>query len=225
MISLLLPSRGRPDQLRRFYDSAMETASIPKDIEVVVYVDNDDVGYDYRLPRLRYNRGDRIILSQMWNKCHEIALGPIYGHMGDDIIFRTPGWDVMVKDAFRKFPDRIAFVYGDDVSGNGVNFGTHGFIHKRWIDTVGYFVPPYFSSDYNDTWLNDVSSLIDRHVYVDMKTEHMHFVFGKGEKDKTHEERLARHSNDRVDEIYAGKKQEREADAAKLRAFIGAYGK
>lgn len=191
---------------------------------MVIYVDDDDDHYDFKLPRLRYVRGPRITLSKMWNKCQEMALGPIYGHMGDDIIFRTEGWDTMVKEAFKQYDDRIAFVHGDDMSGvHGPNFGTHGFIHKNWVDTVGYFVPPYYVSDFNDTHLNDVANMLGRRVYLDgLKTEHMHFVFGKGEKDQTHEERLARHVNEKVDELYHSDKmaKERLDHAEKLQEFI-----
>lgn len=222
MISLLVPTRKRPDNLKRFYESAMATANAPKDVEVVAYVDDDDDSYDFSLPRLRYVRGPRIVLSEMWNKCYDIALGPIYGHMGDDIIFRSDNWDALIKNMFSSYEDKILFVHGDDMSDvHRNNFGTHGFIHKNWVDAVGYFVPPYFSSDFNDTWLNDVANALNRRVYIDaVKTEHMHYVFNKAEKDQTHEERLARHANDRVDEIYAAKKPEREADVEKLRKVM-----
>lgn len=219
-ISLLVPTRNRPDNLKRFYDSAMKHASKPISIEVIAYVDDDDESYDFSLPRLRYIRGPRIVLSEMWNKCAEMAISPILGHMGDDIIFRTDNWDSIIWNEFTNQPDKILFVHGDDMGGNGINFGTHGFIHRKWMETVGYFVPPYFSSDYNDTWLNDVANALERRRFVNIQTEHMHFVFNKGPKDQTHEERLARHANDRVDEIYRAKKPERDADVEKLRKVM-----
>jgi len=222
VISLLLPTRGRPDNLRRFYRSIEETSDNLKDIEVIVRVDKDDPKLDEynsiekELP-IKFIYGDRDVLSKYWNECWRQAKGPIYGHMGDDIIFRTKGWDSAVKDKFNEYEDKIVFVHGDDGGGNGRAFGTHGFIHKEWADTVGYFVPPYFSSDYNDTWLNDVSNILDRRAYVDILTEHMHFVFGKGPKDQTHIERLERHNRDNVDNLYNQKRPERESDANKLR--------
>jgi hypothetical protein len=222
MVSLLLPTRKRPDNLKRFYESAMTLADKPTQIEVIAYVDSDDDSYDFSLPRLRYVRGPRIVLSEMWNKCHEMAVGPIFGHMGDDIVFRNQGWDTLVKDKFKEYPDKIVFVHGDDMSNVHLDrFGTHGFLHQNWVDAVGYFVPPYFSSDYNDTWLNEVANMIGRRVYIDdLKTEHMHFAFNKGDVDITHQERLARHENENVGGIYQGKAAEREADAEKLRRVM-----
>lgn len=220
LISLLLPSRKRPDNLKRFYRSVCDTADTPKDIEIVVYIDNDDNSYDdIELEDLVKVRGPRIVLSEMWNKCYQKSKGEILGHMGDDIIFRTKGWDSLVKKTFKEYPDNIVFVYGDD-GGPLADFGTHGFIHRKWAETVGYFVPPYFSSDYNDTWLNDVAKMIGRHKRIDVLTEHMHPAFNKAEADITHQERLERHRRDGVDTMYGEMLKEREDDAKKLKAVL-----
>lgn len=231
MISILLPTRNRPDNLRRLIKSIQETADDKKDIEMVVYIDNDDKSYDQESwgdvggPRVQTVKGERIILSKMWNVCYEKAQGPIYMHCGDDIIFRTPGWDTVVKETFDNQGDKILFVHGDDGGGNGKNFGTHGFLHKNWVDVVGYFVPPYYVSDYNDTHLNEVANLISRRIYVDILTEHMHPAFGKAEYDITHNERLERHRNTGVDELYAKNGYQRTDDANKLRSFIDNFGR
>lgn len=218
MISLLLPTRDRPESLKRFISSANETATKP--IEIVCYIDEDDDSYDKLIASIRVVRGPRIILSEMWNKCYEQASGDILGHMGDDIIFRTPGWDKLVEKAFPE--DKIAFVYGDDGDPNHKSFGTHGFIHRKWAETVGYFVPPYFSSDHNDTWLNDVAEALGRKIKIPIYTEHMHPAFGKGPLDKTHKERIARGKRDKVGEVYYSKEMavKRQADVDKLRKVM-----
>jgi hypothetical protein len=219
VISILVPSRGRAEQCWQMARSAYNTAVNPDDIELVVRVDDDD-------PQLeQYHKlfegllvGPRDVLSKYWNECHAEAQGPIYMHCGDDIIFRTEGWDEFVKTAFDESPDKILFVHGKD----GIHdeaFGTHGFIHKNWTDIQGYFVPPYYSSDYNDTHLNDIANLLGRRLFLPFYTEHMHFVNGKAPIDQTHRERLERHSQDRVDELYHSpeKVQERQDIADRLR--------
>jgi hypothetical protein len=40
--SFLLPTRGRPEQVRRFAQSVIETAADPSRIEVILCVDEDD---------------------------------------------------------------------------------------------------------------------------------------------------------------------------------------
>jgi len=221
-IALLLPTRKRPDNLVRFYESVSETADDPESIQIVTYIDNDDSSYDdIELQDLIKVRGDRVVLSEMWNKCYEKSTAPILGHMGDDIIFRTKGWDTILLNTFKEYKDNIVFLYGDD-GGPHVDFGTHGFIHKDWVKATGYFVPPYFSSDYNDTWLNDVAKLVNRHRRIDIYTEHMHPAFNKAPLDITHQERLTRHRNDKVDELYRSPKmyEEREDNARKLRKVM-----
>lgn len=221
MISLLLPTRGRRSELQRFHESVFQTADASDGIEIICYVDSDDKSYDgLELKQTRFIRGERIVLSEMWNRCYAEAKGEILGHMGDDIIFRSKGWDTYVFDAINRFPDKIAFVYGKD-GFSPTDFGTHGFIHRSWAEISGFFVPPYFSSDYNDTWFNDVAKAIGRHIHIpEVYTEHMHWINGKGPKDQTHIDRLARHTADNVAQIYENKKGERDENAQKLLTYI-----
>lgn len=203
----------------------MDKADNPLGVEVVAYIDDDDDSYDnFNFYQTRFIRGPRIVLSEMWNKCWQNANGDILGHMGDDIIFRTKGWDTIVRSAFDEYPDKFVFIYGSDGNGESERnkFGTHGFVHQDWANVVGYFVPPYFSSDYNDLWLNDVAKAIGRHRFVDILTEHMHYTLGKSEIDDNTKERLARHAADNVERIYEDKKDERQADIEKLKEAIGA---
>lgn len=201
------------------WTSALETAHFKDKIEFVVYRDNDDTS-EYEYPRNKTIwEGERIVLSEMWNECAKKATGDILMHAGDDIVFKTQGWDTQVIEAFEQFPDKIAFVHGDD-GFHGAAFGTHGFIHRNWMEAVGYFVPPYFSSDYNDTWLNDVANMIGRRVYIPIVTEHMHWTFNKGPKDQTHLDRLERHQKDNVAQIYQDTLGKRMNDAEKLKCVM-----
>lgn len=203
--------------------SAFETADT--EVEFVFYVDEDD---DSSLDVISQHggkiiTGPRVVLSEMWNRCAERASHNVMMHCGDDIIFRSDHWDSIVLNEFEQVPDKILLVYGRD-GFQDEKLGTHSFIHRNWVDTVGYFVPPYFSSDYNDTWLNEVAIALGRRRYVpEIYTEHMHPAAGKGVLDITHQERLARHTRDNVENIYASKQDERYADVKKLQAFIAGY--
>lgn len=197
--------------------TARETAEGP--LELVTRLDDDDLA-DY--PDLGDVRivGPRGLLSAYWNECYAASSGEIVMHAGDDIRFRTVAWDTLVQAAFESVADRILFVHGDD-GFQHERLGTHGFLHRRWVETLGYFVPPYFSSDYNDTWLTEVADSIGRRVYLpDVVTEHLHPNAGKGEWDQTHRERLERHGRDNVDSLYASLANARAEDAAKLTAVM-----
>lgn len=229
--SLLLPTRQRPTQLMRLYESATKLASKPELVEMVVYVDEDDNSYDQLIesppPNTIFIRGPRKTISKCWNDCWQASTGDIFFHAGDDIIFRTKGWDDVVRNKFAEFDDRIAFIYGNDGNGESERnqFGTHGFIHRNWTDVVGYFVPPYYESDYNDTHLNDLAKGVGRHHHVDILTEHMHFSLGKSEIDQNTKDRLARHETQKPDELYNARqqRQERAEQIEKLRQYIENY--
>src|SRR6266487_3154917 len=185
--------------------SARSTAAGP--VQFVFRVDEDDPqalpdDMDYR--DVMVAAGPRAVLSSLWNDAYRYSAGEIVMQGDDEVIFRTPGWDQLIEDAFSQVPDRIAFVHGRDGHQPDGTFGTLGFLHRRWPDAVGYVTPPYFSCDYGDTWLNDVANELGRRVYLpEVMTEHMHPVAGKGEWDRTHQERVARGAQDDVAGLYA----------------------
>ena len=237
-ISILCPTRNRLKFVFDMIVTALDTAKYPELIEFVLYVDDDDNSYttlgnrvsnlydDEFIKNIKIIKGKRIVLSEMWNTCYENSDSDIFMHCGDDIRFRTENWDKKIIDKFNSIPDKIAFLYGDDGTGATKNaFGTHGFLHKNWINTLGYFVPPYFSSDFNDTWLNEVGHLINRHFFVDIYTEHMHPIVGKHTWDQTHKERLERGKQDNVLELYKSMEDERIKDSQKLQQFIDNFSK
>jgi hypothetical protein len=227
MISVLVPTRGRPHNMRRMVDSGRATSVGP--VEYVFYVDNDDPesasmastlyeeGHD-----VAWTTGERVVLSQMWNECFYIAdpNSTVFQHSCDETIYRSAGWDRAVLDALADWPDHIGLVYGRDGI-HDENLATHGFITREWVDAVGYFCPPYFSSDYNDLWLHEVAGGIGRRRFLpDVFTEHMHPAVGKGPLDQTHQDRLARHGQDGVDALWNQLLPKRQEDVSKLVAEI-----
>lgn len=221
-ISILCPTRGRPQNVSRLVDSIEKTSTIMP--EIVFYVDEDDDSFPqvFTSPEIKVVRGPRIIMSEMWNKCVEASTGEILMMGGDDLIFRTKGWDDQVRRAFASFPDRLVFVHGEDCYWHE-KFGTHGFLHRNWVKEVGYLCPPHYASDYNDSHVNEVANYINRRVFLPFVTEHMHPVWGKGEWDKTHKERLERQAAQKSEELFLSKAWERKRDADILRRAIQNY--
>jgi hypothetical protein len=232
VISLLLPTRQRPQFLRRLAQSARATSKCPELLELVAYVDDDDDSYaDVQLP-LPWSKinGPRlhdghVNLSIKWNECWKQSTGDIFMHCGDDIILRTKGWDEAVRDAINSKPGKICFTWCNDYSPthHHADFGTHGFIHRNWTDVVGRFVPPYFVSDFNDTWFNDVADALGVRVYLrEHLAEHMHYTLGKAKLDVNTRERLRRHEDEQPQNIYysPAMEAERQAEVDKLRRFV-----
>lgn len=228
MISILCPTRGRPQNMDRMWRSAYENSKEKGELECIFYIDDDDSVSHDKAKKLRkefggivrYIIGERIVLSQMTNECAKIALGSILHCSGDDVVYQTPCWDTMVNGEFDKSDDKILFVYGDD-GYNGEKLGTHGFIHKNWYNVLGYCFPGTFSSDYGDTWLNEVAGMIRRKIYIpELKIEHMHYLAGKGPRDQTMEDKLSRLHRDKPDLLFLAMFKERYQDSIKLSSFI-----
>lgn len=228
MISLLCPTRNRPHGVRRLIESACETSDGP--FEIVLYQDDDAVYEDehvFDVPSYRSDvtvnviTGPRITLSDTWNKCWEAARYDVFLQADDDLKFSSDSWDTKVLEAFDSYPDKICVVYGRDGVHQPPACATQQFLSRRWTEVLGYFTPPYFSSDCSDAWLYQLACRIGRAVYLkDVYTEHMHFSVGKSEIDATYTERLVRHQQDQVDKIYADLEPERARDADKLRAAM-----
>ena len=241
-ISILIPTRGRPENMKRVAESAISLAYWDERVQVVFYIDSDDqasidmakkLQYEcpfnpyYDIETIDYIIGERVVLSQMWNEAYKKASYNIIMHGGDDIIFRTQDWDLKIYEGFEKYPDRICLIGGNDGSGPDVHdkkFFTHGFVHRNWIKaTDNVLFHCHYSSDYNDTYLNDVAKSIGRWHWVDILTEHMHPAFGKGPLDQTHQDRIVRHRRDNVAQLYDNDHYKRVELAEKLQKFIGEY--
>jgi len=222
-ISILVPTRGRPDNIVRLLKSLHDTSHVMP--EVLCRIDGDDDASRSALDQLidagepiSYLNGPRKTMTAYWNEiganCFDVMM-----FAADDICFRTKGWDSLVRRTFDEHPDKMIFVHGDDGHW-GNQFGTHGFLHRKWVDTLGYVLPPYFSSDFGDTWINDIANSLGRRVFLPILTEHMHPLWGKAKLDQTYQERMERGEKDGVRELYVSLAHKRKEDAEKMKAAI-----
>jgi len=194
--------------MERVWKSANETAAKPLALQIVFYIDNDDKESLDKLrqmveeektihgslsQRIECVLGERLLMgSDMWNIAYEKAIGDIVWLGGDDNIFRTDGWDEIVRKTFNKIPDKIAYVYGSDGL-RADDLGTHGFVHRNWVNAVGFFTPPRFVFYKSDLWLTKVASDIKRKYFLkdDFLIDHMHYTKGRSPRDDTYRERMS----------------------------------
>ena len=231
-ISIIFPTRYRHNNVKELLDTLQNTVKYKARCEVCIYFDDDDVdtinkckefinNYDITV---KYIVGPRLVLSQLWNEAYEkLATGTIIMQCGDDIRFRTPDWDEVVYNAYNKFDDKILLVFGND----GIAFeklATHSFVSRKWIEVSGMWLPPYFASDFNDVWLDEVARKVGRIQYFpDLYFEHMHVLVKKAVEDMNTRERLARHTQQNPKKIYDSTISERNQHVSKLLQYINEH--
>lgn len=232
-IGILCPTRQRVGWTKRMVNSCLDTASDPDHIKIVLRLDMDNFedheGYK-KLIRVGIDKvliGPSKCLSLLWNDLYKL-LGEstqLNMHSADDLIFRTQGWDAVAREEAKKFPKGIGMVYFDDaIQHEGLS--THGFYSRGWSEALGFFMPPYYTANFNDThnmWLG--KNLQQRGhsnccIYRgDILLEHMHPSNPNGNtswSEPVYKLQLMRMQRDKCDQLYLSKQNERESDLNKL---------
>src|SRR5579885_1672624 len=99
-ISLLLPTRGRPELVDRFLQSVVAQSTHLELIEVILCVDDDDPAshtISSSLVALKTIIVPRQTMGAYNTKCLENASGDITIAVNDDLIIRTTGWDEKIR--------------------------------------------------------------------------------------------------------------------------------
>lgn len=192
-ITVLCPSRGRPDRLENMIASLYATAMNGIYVDVNVLLDRDDPcvqAYQEAQMLCDIEVADRMPVPAAFQYLADRATGDILMLGSDDIEFRTRGWDMEVRKAFDKFPDGLALVCPNDGHGNGRpgDFkGNHWFVTRRWVDVVGCFCPTVFEHFCCDTVPEKIAALAGRLVHLPhVLVEHRHFKYHQAERDETY---------------------------------------
>ena len=180
VISILLGSR-RPYRLRQMWESFYNKASQKAWLQAAVYIDDDDEATISEARKLAREYPNFIsmwfprnpIMSQMTNDCYDWCTGEIVMMGADDVECQTEGWDTVVRDTFKLYPDRAVLVYGTDGHW-GSTFATHPFLSREAINVLGEVCDGRFHHAYADRALWDIYTSINRTHYIPIITYHKH---------------------------------------------------
>lgn len=193
-LAVLVPSRGRPQNVLRLAKAWAKTLTGNAWLEVIT--DSDDESFtDEVVIRIieagaaGLSGGRRIRLGPTLNREAAIwtELCPYIGFMGDDHLPQTPGWDERVVEALDEMKSGI--VYGNDLF-QGPNLPTAVFMTSDIVKTLGYMVPPGLTHMYLDNaWLEWGQGMGKIKYLPDVIIEHLHpQAGGKSEVDATYED-------------------------------------
>jgi hypothetical protein len=201
-VTVLAPSRGRPERARQMYATFRATAEKP-DTRLVLVIDRDDPAFrdylDLPLPRERRRFGwapDELwILALDTDQSGDLvkatnAVAPsftkrvdIIGHVGDDHRFRSVGWDVRVMGAL----DSPGIAYGDDLL-QRERLPTAPFISSAIVEALGWYALPACRHMFiDDAWKRLGDELGILHYLPDVVIEHEHPGAGKVASDAGYE--------------------------------------
>jgi len=221
-ISILCPTRNRPEQLAEMMRSASKMSLKPNSIEFCLYIDLDDSSYDELvLPdNVTVIRGPRMWLSMMYNALLTAAKGEYFFWSGDDVDFKTYGWDEELRIAMNKFSSKLGVVHVNDMAiSYPQKYATIGMVHRNWVLAFGYIFTPHLRDNGIDFWISNVSNQINRRTYLpEVKVEHKQYRQGKVSIDKTYMDRLDDHKTYSPVKIYQLLIDERRRDALVLQS-------
>lgn len=187
MIACIVPSRGRPGNIRELIEAWGKTTTGHADL--IIAIDKDDPEFDNYPPPIELpehvmvHHGPRLRLGGTLNKLARIAVrreGGGYdaiGFMGDDHRPRTAGWDAQIAEALEARP--LGVVYGDDLV-HGPGLPTAVFMDSRIIRTLGWMVYPGMTHLFFDNLWKRLGEELGTLTYLDdVIIEHCHPVVGK----------------------------------------------
>lgn len=168
MISLLCPTRGRPERAMQFLNSVLATQS--GENEILFGLQNDDPRL-HEYPSEIKSRAvyfEPVNTVHYWNELASQAKGDLLTLIGDDVIIRTPGWDDKFHAVHKQFPDDIYMITTQDGRGLGVPPdhlpSPHPTITRKWYETLGYLTFPDLTHYYADTWISTIAQKLRRQV-------------------------------------------------------------
>jgi hypothetical protein len=190
MIDVLVPTRGRPQRARDLFDSFLATVDLA-DTRMIFLIDEDDPELDTYAQLLRGAAIDVLGMDETGDLTRATNAGArrhpdadILGTLNDDMLIRTPGWDVMVAAAIA---DGAVLVYGNDLL-QGERLPTSPFMVGAIPRALGWYALPSCEHLYIDDAWRELGAATGRMRYLpDMVIEHIHPGAGKADWDEGYE--------------------------------------
>jgi glycosyltransferase involved in cell wall biosynthesis len=164
VISLIVPTRGRPEQLRRLLDSLAQTTAAPDALEVILVIDHDDAITqqiaDERLILRRVVVPPGLSMGELNSLGYEASRGRYVMLLNDDVIARTPAWDKAVRGVFAAHDDDIVLVHVNDLVFER-HLCTFPIVSRTFCELVGGICPREYRRYRIDDHIEDYFNLLN----------------------------------------------------------------
>lgn len=193
-ISILLPTRGRTEQLLRSVGSLIDTADSPEEIEFLFGFDNDDLetvewfqehvidkldarNCEYtcmQFEPLGYER-----LNVYVNTLAEHAEGDWFVFWNDDAVMETCGWDTVIKSYTGRFCLQAFDTH------NLHPYSIFPIVPREWLSVMGHLSKHQLS----DAWMSQIAWMLDIVERIDVKVRHDRYDLTGNNLDSTFKNR------------------------------------
>jgi hypothetical protein len=212
LISVLLPSRGRPKALTESIGSLLGLADRPGSIQILIGADPDDTdthGTDLPWQAVLWTAPERYgypRLHEYVNRLAQRADGDWLMLWNDDARMLTPGWDAAVREQ----QPSVLWPRSNDIA----TCNTFPTWPRTWTDHLGHVS----LSPHCDSWIQYLGQSLDRHGRVAIDILHDRADLTGGHDDQTRAESLAGYRT--ADYGSPAMEAARAADVAMLRALL-----
>ena len=212
LISVLLPSRGRPKALAETIEGLLGLAEQPERVQVLVAADPDDeatLGAALPAQASLWTAPERYGYPQLHRYVNALA-GQADGDWlmlwNDDARILTPGWDQAIAAA----PQAVLWPHSNDIP----TCNTFPIWPRTWADRLGHVS----LSPHCDSWIQFLGQTLGLHERVAVDILHDRADLTGGHDDQTRAESLAGYRT--ADYGSPAMEAARAADAATLRTLL-----
>lgn len=183
---MLCPTRGRPQQALNLYKSFKSLQA--NENELIFCIQNDDPSFKDYENIFKKNGINKYFISEgmptsyLWNQMAFNSSGDLLTLIGDDVEILTNNWDKRIEEEAKKITDKIFVITVDD----GRTDKKHGefmrcphpTINRKWMELLGYFVPPFFMHRYLDRYTQELAISMGRFIEIkDVIFNHLKFNY------------------------------------------------
>ena len=188
MISILHPSRWRPEMALKAWNEWITAANNPGQIEYILSLDTSDSTQNEYV-RLFESTGVQIIINHnrsivdAVNRAAKVAKHDIFVVVSDD--FGCPlDWDMDVV-GYCNDENPVLLHVNDTIQ---KDICTLPIMNRKFYDRFGWVYHPHYYSMFADNDLTECAKKIGAYVSdFSLTFEHRHYVNGKNKRDKTYD--------------------------------------
>lgn len=185
MITVLLPSRKRPELLKTTIQGLRLLADSPTEVEVLVGADRDDeataqAAMDMDCAVITFDRHGYANLHEYYNRLASVASGEWLLLWNDDAVMTTQSWDSIIEK--EQHPAVLNLPSNHDR-----NLCCFPCVSRSLVRAWGHFS----LSPHCDSWVHEVGMNAGIHRYVPVHVRHERFDMTGQNNDETYRESQA----------------------------------